>query len=102
MTTRRPAFIRYALAAALLAFAAWLGTNTSCDDRIPGILLIPALAVQLLIGLASFGGAAVAGWRGDRRRALLEARDGLVMLLSIPVAGMVFGELLSRRCECCA
>ena len=99
---RRPAFIRYALAAALVAFAAWLGANTSCDDRLPGIILLPAFAVQFLIGLASFGSAGMAGWRGDRRRTLVEIRDGLVVLLSIPAAGAVFGGLLSRSCECCA
>ena len=99
---RRPAFVHYALVAALLAFAAYMGAITSCDDRIPGVILLPACALQLLIGLVSLVGAAVAAWRGDGRKALAEGRVGIVVLLSIPATGWVFTELLSRSCECCA
>jgi len=99
---RRPAILRYAVALALLAFAAYVGENTSCDDRIPGIILLPAWALQVITGLASFVAAGWAAWRRERRTAILELRDGVVVVMSIPVSAIVFTWLLARHCECCA
>jgi glycine/D-amino acid oxidase-like deaminating enzyme len=94
----RPAFVRYALAAALISFAAWVGRATSCDDRLPGIILLPANALQFLCGVGSRGWA-VAAWIGhDMRKALADLRDGGVLVLSIPAADFMFCLTLDGRC----
>jgi len=98
-TPRRPSFVRYAAVAALLAFATYVGYATSCDDRLPGIILLPAGAVQALIGIVSCGWAVVVWCRGDRRRALAEFGDGVLVLLSIPASGLAFSWAIERSCS---
>ena len=94
----RPAFLRYALAAASIGFAAWVGRATSCDDRLPGIILLPANALQFLVGVGSWGWAVVAWIRHDKRKAVAELRDGGVLMLSIPAADFVFCLILDGSC----
>ena len=96
---RRPAFIRYALVLGQVAFAAYVGRATSCDDRLPGLALLPAMALQLAIGVVSFRCAVMALVRRDRRKALSELGVGVLMLLAIPAAGTVFVSLNARGCQ---
>jgi hypothetical protein len=96
---RRPSFVRHAAVATLFAFATYVGCTTSCDDRLPGIVLLPAEAVQALIGIVSFGWAIVTWCRGDRRGALAELGDGVLVLLSIPASGLAFAWALDRSCS---
>lgn len=96
---RRPAFIRYALAVGLVVFAAYVAHSTSCDDRLPGIVLLPAMAVQLLSGVFSFGWAVVALVRADQGKAFTELRVGVLMVLAIAVAVAVFDWVPSQSCE---
>ena len=86
------------MAAALVGLAAWAGRATSRDDRLPGIILLPANALQLLCGIGSWGWAAVAWIRHDKRKAIAELRDGGVLILSIPAADFVFCLLLEGKC----
>ena len=96
---QRVPFVRGALAAALVLFAGHLGLHTDCNDRIPGLALLPAYALQLVTVVFSFGWAAVAGLRRDQAKAFAEARVGLFMLLSIVVAEVVFASIPLQGCE---
>ena len=96
---RRLAFVRGALAVAPILFAAYIGLHTDCNDRIPGLALLPAYALQLSTALFSFGWAAVAALRRDQAKAFVEVRVGLFMLLSIVVAEAVFASIPLQGCE---
>lgn len=95
----RAAFLRYALAAALIGFAAWVGRATNCDDPLPGLILLPVTALQFLCCIGSWAWAFLAWLRHDTRKAVAELRAGGVLLLSIPVAVVTYGVLLDGRCE---
>ena len=92
----RPAFVRGALAVALIVFAGDVGFHTDRDDRLPGLVLRPACALQLSVAVFSFGWAVVAGLRRDQAKAFAENRLGLFMLLSIVVAEAVFSSIPPR------
>ena len=96
---RRPAFVRGTLAAAQVLFAGYVGLHTDCNDRIPGLVLLPAYALQLSVAVFSFGWAVVAGLRHDQARAFAEIRVGLLMLSAIVVAEAVFASIPPRGCE---
>jgi hypothetical protein len=96
---QRLPLLRGALAMMLLLFGAYVGLQTDCDDRIPGLVLLPAYALQLAVAVFSLGLAAVAGLRRDRSKAFAEMGVGLFMLLSIAVAETVFAWLALQGCE---
>lgn len=99
MARRRPAFVRGTQAAALVLFAGYVGLHTDCSDRIPGLALLPAYALQLSTAVFSFGWAVVAGLRRDQAKAFVEVRVGLFMLLAIVVAEAVFASIPLRGCD---
>ena len=96
---RRPAFVRCALAVGLVAFAACVGHDTGCDDRLPGLAMLPAMALQMSSIAVSFGSAVVAWVRRDDGKALAEVLVGLLMVLAIVVAEAVYESVPSRSCE---
>ena len=96
---RRPAFVRHALALGLVAFAACVGLRTGCNERLPGLAMIPAMAVQLLSAVVSFGWAVVALARRDQARAFSEFRVAILMVLAMVVAEAVFESMPPPDCE---
>ena len=99
LARQRLPFVRGALSAALVLFEAYVGLHTDCNDRIPGLVLLPAYALQLGMVILSFGWAAVAGLRRDHAKAFAEIRVGLFMLVSIVVAEAVFASIPLQDCE---
>ena len=96
---RRPAFVRHAPALGLVAFAAYVGHNIGCDNRLPGLPMIPAMAVQLLSAVVSFGWAGVALLRRGQAKAFSEFRVGILMVLAMVVAEAVFESMPPPDCE---
>jgi hypothetical protein len=96
---RRPPWIRFGLAGALILSAAIVGRCFACDDEWATVFLIAVAGLQLMSATLSLGLAVVAGIRFGRREALAEVGVGVLMLLAIFAAITAALFFAPRVCE---
>jgi len=96
---RRRAWIRHAIIAASLVFAACAGHGSRRDDDWAALILLPCMGLQLLGAAVSLGMAVIAWIRFDYRGAFGELGLTVLMLGSIPASFIVMGLFAPGGCE---